>query len=252
LEKVIIIPARLQSTRLPRKLLLDLGGKTIIQRVYEKCMEVEGVSTYIATDSKEIRNLCKSFTSNVILTSTDHISGTSRIAEAIKFIKGDFIVNVQGDEPFIDTSLIRSIFDCLENSEELVVSAMENFKSIESINNSSNVKVVVDKFRRALYFSRLPIPFCKNENHINNSLSLSLEKKYFKHIGIYGYNREFLLKYPKLERSLLEDMEGLEQLRFLDNGYSIKMVNFFGSSIGIDTEDDYKKALTMIKEENNN
>ena len=250
MEKVIIIPARLQSTRLPRKLLLDLGGKPVIQRVYERCSEVTGVSTYIATDSKEIKTLCENFTNNVILTSKDHISGTSRIAEAIKFIKGEFIVNVQGDEPFIDTSLISNIFDSLEKSEEQIVSAMESIKNIWSLKNPADVKVVTDKFNRALYFSRLPIPFSKNVNYTLDLLNAGIEKKYFKHVGIYGYKRDFLLNFTKLEKSFLENEEGLEQLRFLENGYSIKMVNFSGSSIGIDTEEDYKRALKLIKKIN--
>jgi len=238
MRKIIVIPARLASSRLPNKILLDLGGKTIIQRVFEQCSLSDADEVFIATDSLKVKKACSVFTKNIILTNKNHTSGTDRIAEAVKEIDCDVVINVQGDEPFIHPELINQLLDSFEGNIQMV-SAMEPFSDIKEIENPNNVKVVVDKNKNALYFSRAKIPYNREQINQNN---------YYKHIGIYAYTKEFLLKYSQMEISFLEQIEKLEQLRVLENGYKIKMIATHLNAIGIDTEEDYKKAIQYLKE----
>jgi len=238
MRKIIVIPARLASSRLPNKILLDLGGKTIIQRVFEQCLLSDADEVFIATDSLKVKKACSVFTENIILTNKNHTSGTDRIAEAIKEIDCNVVINVQGDEPFIHPELINQLLKTFEDSSITMVSAMEQISDIKEIENPNNVKVVVDADRNALYFSRAKIPF--NREQIESIT-------YYKHIGIYGYTKEFLLKYSIMDESYLERIEKLEQLRVLENGYQIKMIITSLDSIGIDTEEDYRKAVQYLK-----
>jgi len=158
MKKVIIIPARLDSSRLPRKALLDIDGKSMIRRVYEQCLAVDAVDgVYIATDSSEIEEHCREFTDSVIITSPSHQSGTDRVAEAVRGIECDYVVNVQGDEPFIEPSLIGSVASVL-SSECQMSSAMRRITSTEELKDPNVVKVVTDSTQKALYFSRSIIP----------------------------------------------------------------------------------------------
>lgn len=235
MKKVVVIPARLNSSRLKNKLLLELNGKSIIQRVYEQCLQSTKIDdVFIAVDDKKLKDHCLSFTESVIMTSTDHQSGTDRIAEAIQNIDADIAINVQGDEPFIDPTLIDQLSECFTDSAVNMCSAMVKITSAEAIKNPNNVKVVVDKNNNALYFSRLPIPYERDEK----------VKKidYFKHIGIYGYKKSFILEYSKMKQTSLENAEKLEQLRVLENGYNIKMILTKDNAIGIDTLEDYENA----------
>ncbi len=233
MKAVIIIPARLGSTRLPNKVLLDLNGKPLIQRTWEACKDSKVCSDiFIAVDDLLVYEVCRKFTPNVILTSTEHISGTSRMTEAYLHTGADIIVNVQGDEPFIDPATIDALANALiEDENVLIASAYSEIKSVEEISNPNIVKVVTDLNANAIYFSRFAIPY----NRDNKIINLSAYKK---HIGIYGYKREFLENFTNLRTSFLENSERLEQLRFLENGYSIKMIKVDTFEKGIDTEED--------------
>ncbi|MDA9199424.1 3-deoxy-manno-octulosonate cytidylyltransferase [Schleiferiaceae bacterium] len=248
MKKIIVIPARLASTRLPNKVLLDLKGKTILQRVYEQCIKVKEAAVFIATDSLEVKKSCSDYTQNVIMTSVEHKSGTDRITEAIKELDFEAIVNVQGDEPFINPSLIQDLFGELEAEKVKVVTACERLKTSEELFDSNVVKVVKDCENNALYFSRSSIPYIRDDSQF-----LIDEKKFFnsavfyKHVGIYGYKKDFLLKYSSSKSSNLENLEMLEQLRFLESGVRIKILETKYQSFGIDTEEDYLKALKMLE-----
>ena len=244
MKKVIVIPARLDSSRLPKKVLLDLKGKTVIQRVYEQCLKVSNIdAVYIATDSNEIKEVCNSFTGDVIFTKSTHQSGTDRIGEAVALIDCDIVINVQGDEPFIEPTLIEELVNSFENSEISMASAMSRINDVKDLQNSNVVKVTVDDQKNALYFSRSLIPFPRDFKELL-SFDKVLEKHvFYKHIGIYGYRKDFLVSYVNMKQSYLEKVEKLEQLRALENGFKIKMIEAKSSLIGIDTQEDYEEAL---------
>ena len=238
-EFIVIIPSRLSSTRLKEKALLDLNGKSLIERVYLRAIKSNAIKVFIATDSEKIMDHVKNFTSNVILTSENHESGTDRVHEcASKLNIGDemVIVNVQGDEPFINPETINKTADIIfDNIDASVGSACTLFKD-NDFDDPNNVKVTLSNSNRALYFSRNVIP-----NNFTNT-----EVKYFHHVGIYSYNYETLSNFISLPRSKNEISENLEQLRFLDNGYDIYLEEIEELSIGIDTDKDYKKALNIL------
>ena len=244
MKKVIIIPARLDSSRLPKKVLLDLKGKTVIQRVYEQCLKVKNVDgVYVATDSIEIKEVCETFTNNVIITKSTHKSGTDRIGEAVSAIDCDIVINVQGDEPFIEPSLIEALVNSFSNSEISMSSAMSKINNVKDLQNTNVVKVVTDLHNNALFFSRSLIPFPRDVKEISIANEVIEESQFFRHIGIYGYRKDFLLHFVNLEQSYLEKVEKLEQLRALENGFKIKMIEASSSLIGIDTQEDYEEAL---------
>ena len=244
MKKVIIIPARLDSSRLPKKVLLDLKGKTVIQRVYEQCLKVKNVDgVYIATDSIEIKEVCETFTDKVIITKSTHQSGTDRIGEAVSAIDCDIVINVQGDEPFIEPSLIEALVNSFVNSEISMSSAMSKISNVKDLQNTNIVKVVTDLHNNALFFSRSLIPFPRDVKEISIAKEVIEESQFFRHIGIYGYRKDFLLHFVNLEQSYLEKVEKLEQLRALENGFKIKMIEASSSLIGIDTQEDYEEAL---------
>ncbi|OVE73690.1 3-deoxy-D-manno-octulosonate cytidylyltransferase [bacterium B13(2017)] len=241
LKIIGIIPARLESSRLSKKLLLEINKKTLIQRVYENSSNLKLFhEIYIATDSKEIEDTCYHFNANVIKTSNHHTSGTSRIAEAIKDISADIIVNIQGDEPFIIKNQIKSLIDSLIKSKFAEIATLYYPCSDYQLSKDPNiVKTVKDLNSYALYFSRNPIPFRRNENQNGTWLH---------HLGVYAYKRKFLEQYPFLKDCLLEQMEQLEQLRFLTNGYKILLVETKEPTLGIDTQEDFEKAKQIIEE----
>jgi len=244
MKKVIIIPARLDSSRLPKKVLLDLKGKTVIQRVYEQCLKVKNVDgVYIATDSIEIKEVCESFTDKVVITKSTHQSGTDRIGEAVSAIDCDIVINVQGDEPFIEPSLIEALVNSFSNSDISMSSAMSKINNIKDLQNTNVVKVVTDLHNNALFFSRSLIPFPRDVKEISIAKEVLEKGQFFRHIGIYGYRKDFLLKFINMEQSYLEKVEKLEQLRALENGFKIKMIEADSSLIGIDTREDYEEAL---------
>ena len=244
MKKVIIIPARLDSSRLPKKVLLDLKGKTVIQRVYEQCLKVKNVDgVYIATDSIEIKEVCETFTNKVVITKSTHQSGTDRIGEAVSAIACDIVINVQGDEPFIEPSLIEALVNSFSNSDISMASAMSKINNVKDLHNSNVVKVVTDLHNNALFFSRSLIPFPRDVKEISIAKEVLEKYQFYRHIGIYGYRKDFLLKFVNMEQSYLEKVEKLEQLRALENGFKIKMIEAESSLIGIDTQEDYEEAL---------
>jgi 3-deoxy-manno-octulosonate cytidylyltransferase (CMP-KDO synthetase) len=251
MKKVVVIPARLASSRLPNKVLLDLGGKSVVQRVYEQACKAKTVEeVYIATDSIEVQKHCQTFTNSVIMTKDTHESGTDRIAEAIEQIECDVVINVQGDEPFMEASLIDAIADSFVDGVSMV-SAMHKLELVEELKNPNVVKVTVDKNFDALYFSRSIIPHHRDdwETLLEHHTTIPHPLKFYRHLGIYGYRREFLIKYSKMQPTYLERLEKLEQLRVLENGHRIKMVETEYQSIGIDTQEDYQKALEILNEQ---
>ena len=240
-EFIVIIPSRLSSTRLKEKALLDLNGKSLIERVYLRAIESNASKVFIATDSKKIEDHVKNFTSNVILTSIEHVSGTDRVHEcASKLDISDemVIVNVQGDEPFINPETINKTADIIfKNKNAFVGSACTLFNDSD-FDDPNNVKVSLSDSYKAINFSR----------NVDQTILSDSKVKYFQHVGIYSYNYKTLNTFVSLSRSKNETSENLEQLRFLDNGYDIYLEEIEELSIGIDTETDYKKALKILNE----
>ena len=236
-----IIPARYASTRLPGKPLLDIAGKPMIQHVYERAMKAELVGRVIvATDNKKIFNAVKMFGGEAVMTSRAHKSGTDRLAEAAMGLKSDIVVNVQGDEPLIEPAMIdEAIRPLMDDSSTLMGSLKAEIRDEADLNNPNVVKVVVDRNDFALYFSRYPIPYLRDE-------PLSLLTCRFKHIGLYVYRREFLLKYAGMSQTPLEEAEKLEQLRALENGYRVKVPTTRHQSIGVDTEEDLERVRRIL------
>jgi len=231
-----LIPARLSSTRFDRKLLMDLCGKSIILRTYESVVET-GLfhSVYVVTEDKEIYNEIVNAGGNSILSKNKHESGSDRIAEACESIDSDAFVNIQGDEPFIDSSSLNKLVSELNNSD--YVSLMINISDVNEINDPNNVKVIVDSENYALYFSRSVIPFCRNVN--------TAEVTYYKHIGVYGFTKQALVNFSKLPPSKLELVEKIEAIRIVENGSRIKMIETDFLGVGIDTKEDLDLAISI-------
>ena len=240
-----VIPARYASTRLPGKPLVDIHGKPMVQHVYERCRDASGVDRVIvATDDRRIEDACRSRGLEVELTSTQHVSGTDRVAEvASRHTEFDCILNVQGDEPGIEPQTVSAVARLLADPEVKIASAMTRFHAHESAVNASSVKVVTDGRGDALYFSRAAIPFYRGSDEMG--------KTYFRHLGIYGFKRDILSQLTNLLPSRLERAESLEQLRWLESGYRIRLVEVESASVGIDTPDDLaafmKSSLSQIK-----
>ncbi len=242
-----IIPARYASTRFPAKPLAILGGKTVIQRVYE---QVAGIldDAYVATDDERIEATVKAFGGKVVMTSPLHKSGTDRCYEAFTKIEGHFdvVVNIQGDEPFIQQSQLEAIKACFDDSSTQIATLVKPFSSddsFEALENVNSPKVVLNKNRNAMYFSRSVIPYQRNAEK-NEWLK---GHTYYKHIGLYAYRTEVLKEITNLPQSPLELAESLEQLRWLENGYSIKAGITSVETIGIDTPQDLERAEEFLK-----
>lgn len=238
-----IIPARYASTRFPGKPLAMLGGKSVIQRVYEQVKDVLD-DVYVATDDRRIFDMVLSFGGKVVMTSSSHQSGTDRIAEAIEKIGGDWdvIVNVQGDEPFIQQEQVEAVCRCFEDESTQIATLGKPFATMEAARNVNSPKIVVDNQGFAMYFSRSVIPFVRNveENEWIERFP------FLKHIGVYAYRKEVLENITKLPQSSLEKAESLEQLRWLQNGYKIKVGLTDIETVGIDTPEDLKRAEQLI------
>ncbi|MDX8336333.1 MULTISPECIES: 3-deoxy-manno-octulosonate cytidylyltransferase [Cetobacterium] len=233
-----VIPARYESTRLPKKPLKDICGHSMIEWVYKRAIKSDLDKVIIATDSEEVYKVIKEFGGEVILTDKNHLNGTSRIAEVCEKETGyDVIINIQGDEPLIEPEMINSLIEVFKDEEELKMATLKHkLHKKEDIENPNFVKVVTDKNDYALYFSRSVIPYPRNEN-------LDI---YFKHVGIYGYKREFVLEYSKQESTPLENSESLEQLRVLENGHKIKVLETPYEIIGVDTQEELERVREYI------
>lgn len=246
---VAIIPARIASTRFPAKPLALLGNKTVIERVYTQVASVLS-DVYVATDDLSIAEEVKRFNGKVILTSPDHNSGTDRCYEAYTKIGRSFdvVINVQGDEPFIQPSQLRSVMDCFSSEDTQIATLVKPFLASDGFNSLENInspKVVLDRQMCALYFSRSIIPFQRNADQ-PDWLS---NHTYYKHIGLYAYRSEVLRQITRLEQSPLEIAESLEQLRWLENGYRIKAGLTDVETIGIDTPEDLERAEDYLKKQ---
>lgn len=234
-----LIPARYASTRFPGKPLALLGGKPVIQRVYEQVTSVLD-DACVATDDERIYNCVKEFGGKVVMTRTDHKSGTDRIEEAIEKIGGDYdvIVNIQGDEPFIQRSQIETVCSCFDDEETQIATLGKPFTSMDAVANPNSPKIVVDNNNFAMYFSRSIIPFVRGKEQTE----WLDHYPFLKHLGIYAYRREVLRKITQLPQSSLEIAESLEQLRWLQNGFKIKVGLTDIETVGIDTPEDLERA----------
>ena len=246
---VAIIPARYASTRLNGKPLLNIAGKPMIQWVYERAKKAKLTNDVIAaTDDKRVFDAVRYFGGKAVMTSPEHRTGTDRIAEAADGLNVDIIVNVQGDEPLIEPEMIDEAIRPLTNDSEIVVATLKTkIKDEKELNNPNVVKVVTDKNDFALYFSRLPVPYYRDEWKDLKHLTVHGSRfTVFKHIGLYVYRKDFLLKFAKMKPTPLEEAEKLEQLRVLENGYKIKVVETEHDSIGVDTEEDLEKVRKIV------
>ena len=239
-----IIPARYASTRFPGKPLALLGGKPVIQHVYEKVAAVLEAA-YVATDDERIYDVVKSFSGQVVMTRTDHKSGTDRIEEAIEKIGGewDVVVNVQGDEPFVAKSQLDTICHCFDDPTTQIATLGKPFESMEAVQNPNSPKIIVDNMGFAMYFSRSVIPYVRGKE----KSSWLTHYPFLKHLGIYAYRKDVLRQVTQLPQSSLEIAESLEQLRWLQNGFKIKVGTTDVETVGIDTPQDLERAEEFLK-----
>ena len=249
----VVIPARYASTRLPGKPLLDLGGKPMVQRVYEQVLKASPRRIIIATDSEEIAKTASSFGAEVCMTSMDHYSGTERVQEVVEredLPQSEIVVNVQGDEPLIPPAVIDQVAANLQNHSEAGIATLcEPIDTLEMLLDPSIVKVVSDNKGMALYFSRAPIPWPRDE-FANQKKSLPSETCWFRHLGVYAYKVEFLNSYIKWPLSKIERIEKLEQLRALANGINIHVAQAIEPVPGgIDTVADLERINELFARE---
>ncbi|GMQ26614.1 3-deoxy-manno-octulosonate cytidylyltransferase [Algoriphagus sp. oki45] len=238
MKTAVLIPARYSSTRLPAKLVQDLGGISVIQRTYLSTLAT-GVcdEVWVVTDHEQIRDQIMELGGKVYFSFKKHESGSDRIAEALEVVDADLIVNVQGDEPFQDGESLKNLVKAFERPKVKMASLMCRISEDESY-NPNTVKVVVDEKSNAIYFSRSPIPFNREKKE---------DIVYWKHIGVYAYTRELLLEFTSWPKGRLEQIEMLEQLRLVERGVKIKMVETNHQSISIDTQEDLNRARNFIK-----
>lgn len=244
---IAIIPARYASTRFPGKPLADMGGKPMIQRVYEQVKRAVH-DVWVATDDSRIFETVKAFGGKAVMTSTDHRSGTDRIQEAYSKIGEDFdvVINVQGDEPFIQPEQIESLKECFDSKDVELATLVKPFKKEDGFDvlfNPNSPKVVINKENEAIYFSRSIVPYIRDAHHTE-----WLDKHmFYKHIGMYAYRVDVLKEITQLPQSSLEKAESLEQLRWIENGYRIRVGYTDVETIGIDTPEDMERAIKLLK-----
>lgn len=238
---IAVIPARYEASRFSGKLLKDLGGKTVIRRTFEAAVSTQLFDrVLVVTDSELIAKEIKSFGGDVVMSQQEHDCGSDRIAEAVKELDVDVVLNVQGDEPFINKQSLSSLLDVFKSDTNQTIdlaSLMTPMVEKEDIENPNNVKVIVDQNQFALYFSRAVIPFIHDQN---------ITIQYFKHVGIYAFRKQALLDFYHAPMTPLESAEKIECIRHLENGKRIKMVETSNYSIGIDTPEDLQKALDHL------
>ncbi len=243
LHSVAMIPARLQATRFPRKLLQDLGGMSVIARTYINTKATNLFDDVIVvTDSHEILNNITKHGGKAIMSQKEHSCGSDRIAEAVENIDTDIVVNVQGDEPFTDKSSLAPLLKVFEDDHDQKIdlaSLMTPLKEKEDIENPNYVKVIVDNNNFALYFSRSPIPYQRDK---------SCDIQYYRHKGIYAFRKQAILDFSKMKMQALESAEQIECIRFLEYGKNIKMIETAENSFGIDTPQDLDRALDFFNQ----
>jgi 3-deoxy-manno-octulosonate cytidylyltransferase (CMP-KDO synthetase) len=250
---VAIIPARYGSTRLPGKPLADIGGKPMIQHVYESTLKAPGLErVLVATDDRRIEQAVKKFGGEVLMTSRQHTSGTDRLAEVARKIRAEWLVNVQGDLPFIHAETIaRAVVPLRLNPALPMGTVCTPIYDAREWHNPNVVKVLTNRERFAMYFSRAPIPYIRRHEFDPSGKKAPLRSGRrllgFRHLGLYVYRRDFLLKFARLRPSALERIESLEQLRALENGYRIYVAQVDERSIEVDTPADLRKAARYLK-----
>ena len=241
MKVIAMIPARFDSERLPGKLMMDLGGEPVILRTYKNALKSKLFNeVYVITDSKLIYDCLKDYGGQVLMSSTEHISGSDRIAEFSSDISTDIIVNIQGDEPFIDVNSLSKLINLFKtdvNNNIDLASLMQKTSDVNEITNPNVVKVVVDSNNFALYFSRSPIPYVRSGDG---------KTSFFKHIGVYAFRKKSLLDFYNSQPTPLEKTEKLEQLRYLEHGKKIMMIETNYNGLGIDTMDDLINARKII------
>ncbi|MBN3039326.1 MAG: 3-deoxy-manno-octulosonate cytidylyltransferase [Candidatus Omnitrophica bacterium] len=240
MKAIGVIPARYHSTRFPGKVLADILGRPLIQYVYEEALKSGTLQDLVvAVDDEKVLKAVQDFGGRAVMTIKDHASGTDRIAEVANPIDAEIVVNIQGDEPLIHFSMIDELVNCLsENASIPIATLAYKIKDRQELYNPNIVKVVKDKNNFALYFSRSPIPHVRDSETDFDSLS------FFKHIGLYAYTKEFLFTFRNLPKGELEKAEKLEQLRALERGYQIKVIETNFETVGVDTPED----LELVKE----
>ncbi len=242
MEVVVFIPARFSSTRLEGKPLLDIAGRPMVQWVYEQAVKAELVGdVVVVTDDERILKTVESFGGKARMSSTHHRCGTDRVAEAARCVSADVVVNIQVDEPLVRPEMIdEAIRPLVEDTTAVVSTLKKRITDPEEYYDPNVVKVVTDAEGYALYFSRSPIPYSR--------MPFDNLSGPFKHIGLYAYRREFLVRFSELESTPLEEMERLEQLRVLERGFKIKVVETRYDSIGVDTPEDLEKVREMMRQ----
>ncbi|MBI5215608.1 MAG: 3-deoxy-manno-octulosonate cytidylyltransferase [Ignavibacteriae bacterium] len=242
-----VIPARYTSVRLPAKPLVDLCGKTMVQRVYEQAKKATLLTRVIvATDNEAIAHVVKSFGGEVMMTSPELRSGSDRVAAVAREIETDIVVNIQGDEPLIEPEMIdQAVRPLIQDSTTQVGTLIRKIETADELLNPNIVKVVLDENQFALYFSRSPIPYLRESTTKDD---WHTRHQYYKHIGLYVFRKEFLLEYSSWQESKLEQAEKLEQLRILEHGVRIKAAVTEFDSIPIDTAEDAERVRTIIKQ----
>ena len=257
---VVVIPARYASTRLPGKLLLDVAGKPLIQRVYEQAIQSRAQRVIIATDDERIRSAAQAFGAQVCMTSDQHRSGTERLAEVCwkeQFSDDTVVVNLQGDEPLVPPQLLDQVANNLaQHAQASMATLCVRIHDIEEVLNPHAVKVVFDKAGYALYFSRAPIPWDRDDfpdaisDFTEHKDRLNLHRfDYYRHIGLYAYGAGFIRQYTQLEPSPLETVEALEQLRVLYHGHRIHIEAACAEpGLGVDTKEDLQAVIALLKE----
>ncbi|HRO07728.1 MAG TPA: 3-deoxy-manno-octulosonate cytidylyltransferase [Saprospiraceae bacterium] len=241
----IIIPSRLASTRLPQKPLADIGGKSLIQRVYLQASKVKVAEVIVATDDMVIYNHVQDFGGTVFMTSPDHQSGTDRVAEVAGQLDSDIIINLQGDEPLIDPIQIGELIRLMERTEVQIGTQCTKITDLDQLFDYNVVKVVRDDQEKALYFSRQAIPAIRDSRYsdwVNKA-------DYYRHIGMYGFKRETLLQLQHLTQTSYEKAENLEQLRWLQHGFSIYCSTTNYTSVGVDTPEDLERVRALVLKE---
>jgi 3-deoxy-D-manno-octulosonate cytidylyltransferase len=239
MKNAALIPARYDASRFPGKLMGNLGGKTVIFRTYESAINMNLFDeVYVVTDSDIIFNEISSHNGKVIKSLEQHSTGTDRIAEAAKFIDADIFLNIQGDEPFVSREPLAKLLKVFDDRDVKVASLIQKLTDKDLINDPNYVKVVVDNNNFALYFSRSPIPFIRDNYNLPH---------FFEHIGVYAFRKEYLELFPKLKPTELEKCEKIEALRYLENGIKMKMVETDYMGIEIDMPEDLVKANEYLK-----
>jgi 3-deoxy-manno-octulosonate cytidylyltransferase (CMP-KDO synthetase) len=234
-----VIPARYQSTRFPGKPLALILGKPMVQRVYEGARQAKLVDrTIIATDDERILRAAANFGAEAMMTSLKHLSGMERAAEVAQSLRNPIVVNIQGDEPLVTGEMIDTLVDELQDDNVPVVSIMAKVYDLSLIHEPHIVKAVVDKRGYALYFSRAPLPYQTSDF-------------FYQHIGIYGYHKDFLLEFARMKPTRLEQREKLEQLRVLENGFRIKMVEIAAPTLSVDTPEDIIRVEEFLRKKKN-